>query len=111
MAEIGPLLVRDRVLVIQGGLREDNFNGGYSLNIRQCWDFETLCAQQAQRLDQRGVILLPGKARGHEDGRLALLPALRQQAFRKPFQSDAVGNGQAFARGKTALNEGGAYPF
>ncbi len=59
MAEIGPLLVRDRVLVIQGGLREDNFNGGYSLNIRQCWDFETLCAQQAQRLSLRLDMRVP----------------------------------------------------
>ena len=34
-------------------------------------------AQQAQRRYQRGVILLPGKTRCHQDGGLALFPALR----------------------------------
>ncbi|GGD57071.1 DNA polymerase III subunit alpha [Pseudoxanthomonas indica] len=52
-AEIGPLLTRDRILIVKGGLREDEFNGGYSLRIRQCWDYAQLCAQQAQRLSLR----------------------------------------------------------
>jgi len=51
--EFGPLLTRDRILIVKGGLREDEFNGGYSLRIRQCWDYAQLCAQQAQRLSLR----------------------------------------------------------
>ena len=35
---------------VEGGLREDSFNGGYSLRARQCWDFRSLCAQYGRRL-------------------------------------------------------------
>ena len=52
-AELSSLLVRDRVLVVQGGLREDEFNGGWSLRLKQAWDFEQLCASHAQRLSLR----------------------------------------------------------
>jgi DNA polymerase-3 subunit alpha len=48
--EFGQLLSRDRIVVIEGGLREDAFNGGYSLRARQCWDFRTLCAQYGRKL-------------------------------------------------------------
>jgi DNA polymerase-3 subunit alpha len=51
--EMSSLLVRDRVLVVQGGLREDEFNGGWSLRLKQAWDFEQLCANHAQRLSLR----------------------------------------------------------
>ena len=51
--ELSSLLVRDRVLVVQGGLREDEFNGGWSLRLKQAWDFEQLCASHAQRLSLR----------------------------------------------------------
>lgn len=47
---IGPILARDRVCIVQGGLREDEFNGGYSLRVRQCWDYESLCRHHADRL-------------------------------------------------------------
>ncbi|MCD7099654.1 DNA polymerase III subunit alpha [Stenotrophomonas sp. MMGLT7] len=53
MAEFGQLLVRDRILIVKGGLREDEFNGGYSLRIRQCWDYEQVCAEHARRLSLR----------------------------------------------------------
>ncbi|MEE7566266.1 DNA polymerase III subunit alpha, partial [Xanthomonas sp. Kuri4-3] len=53
MAEFGPLLTRDRILIVKGGLREDEFNGGYSLRIRQCWDYDQICAEHAQRLSLR----------------------------------------------------------
>lgn len=39
-----------RLLVIEGGLREDEFNGGYSLRAERCWDFTQICNQQAQRI-------------------------------------------------------------
>jgi DNA polymerase-3 subunit alpha len=48
--EFAPLLSRDRIIIVEGGLREDSFNGGFSLRVRQCWDFRTLCAQYGRRL-------------------------------------------------------------
>jgi DNA polymerase-3 subunit alpha len=44
------LLTRDRILVIEGGLREDEFSGGFSLRARRCWDYAEVCRQHAQRL-------------------------------------------------------------
>ena len=48
--ECAQLLTRDRILVVEGGLREDEFSGGFSLRARRCWDFAQVCAQHAQRL-------------------------------------------------------------
>ncbi|MFT3898343.1 MAG: DNA polymerase III subunit alpha [Thermomonas sp.] len=52
-AEFSQLLVRDRILVVRGGLREDEFAGGYSLRLRECWDYEKLCVEHARRLSMR----------------------------------------------------------
>ncbi|MEJ1095922.1 MULTISPECIES: DNA polymerase III subunit alpha [unclassified Pseudoxanthomonas] len=60
MAEFGPLLTRDRILIVKGGLREDEFSGGFSLRIRQCWDYAQLCANHAQRLSLRLDLRVPG---------------------------------------------------
>ena len=60
LSEFGALLTRDRVLVIKGGLREDEFSGGYSLRIRQVWDYAQLCQQHAQRLQLRLDLRVPG---------------------------------------------------
>ena len=49
-SEFAPLLSRDRIIIVEGGLREDSFNGGFSLRARQCWDFRALCAQYGRRL-------------------------------------------------------------
>ncbi len=51
--EYQQLLTRDRILIVEGGLREDEFSGGFSLRARRCWDYRQLCAQQAQRLSLR----------------------------------------------------------
>ncbi len=48
--EFAHLLVRDRILLVEGGLREDDFNGGFSLRARRCWDYAQVCSQHAQRL-------------------------------------------------------------
>jgi DNA polymerase-3 subunit alpha len=48
--EYAQLLTRDRILVIEGGLREDEFSGGFSLRARRCWDYTQVCSQHAQRL-------------------------------------------------------------
>src|SRR3546814_17738334 len=37
--EYAQLLTRDRILIVEGGLREDEFSGGFSLRARRCWDF------------------------------------------------------------------------
>ena len=58
--EHGALLTRDRLLVIQGGLREDSFTGGFSLKANRCWDYGTLCAQHARRLSLRLDLRVPG---------------------------------------------------
>ncbi|HZV23362.1 MAG TPA: DNA polymerase III subunit alpha, partial [Luteimonas sp.] len=44
------LLTRDRILVVEGGLREDEFSGGFSLRARRCWDYVQVCTQHAQKL-------------------------------------------------------------
>ena len=44
------LLTRDRILVIEGGLREDEFSGGFALRARRCWDYEQVCQQHASGL-------------------------------------------------------------
>ena len=58
--EFAQLLVRDRLLVIQGGLREDSFSGGFALRASRCWDFEQVCARNAQRLSLRLDLREPG---------------------------------------------------
>jgi DNA polymerase-3 subunit alpha len=48
--ESAALLTRDRILLVEGGLREDEFSGGFSLRARRCWDYAQVCQQHAQRL-------------------------------------------------------------
>jgi DNA polymerase-3 subunit alpha len=59
MGEFGHLLTRDRILVVKGDLREDEFNGGYALRLRHCWDYAQL-VQQAQKLSLRLDLRVPG---------------------------------------------------
>ncbi len=58
--EFAQLLTRDRILIVEGGLREDEFSGGFSLRARRCWDFHQVCAQSAQRLAMRLDLRVPG---------------------------------------------------
>ncbi|MFC3717152.1 DNA polymerase III subunit alpha [Luteimonas soli] len=51
--EYAQLLTRDRILIVEGGLREDEFSGGFSLRARRCWDFHQVCPQSAKRLNLR----------------------------------------------------------
>jgi DNA polymerase-3 subunit alpha len=39
------LLSKDRIVLIEGSLREDSFNGGFSLRAKRCWDFTALVLQ------------------------------------------------------------------
>lgn len=59
-SEFAQLLVRDRLLVVQGGLREDSFSGGFALRASRCWDYEQVCARHAQRLSLRLDLREPG---------------------------------------------------
>jgi DNA polymerase-3 subunit alpha len=59
MGEFGHLLTRDRILVVKGELREDEFNGGHALRLRHCWDYAQL-VQQAQKLSLRLDLRVPG---------------------------------------------------
>jgi DNA polymerase-3 subunit alpha len=43
--EHAALLTRDRIVLVEGNLREDSFNGGFSLRARQCWDFHAVLLQ------------------------------------------------------------------
>ncbi|MGN7725764.1 DNA polymerase III subunit alpha [Luteimonas sp. 22616] len=58
--EYAQLLTRDRILVVEGGLREDEFSGGFSLRARRCWDFQQACQQSAKRLALRLDLRVPG---------------------------------------------------
>ena len=49
-AEFATLLTRGRILLIEGGLVEDEFTGGFSLRAKHCWDFRQLCAQHSRCL-------------------------------------------------------------
>ncbi|MGY1425217.1 DNA polymerase III subunit alpha [Lysobacter sp. A289] len=59
-SEYATLLTRDRLLVIQGGLREDAFSGGFALKAVRCWDYSQICAQHAKRLSLRLDLRVPG---------------------------------------------------
>ncbi|CAA9351694.1 MAG: DNA polymerase III alpha subunit [uncultured Lysobacter sp.] len=58
--EFASLLTRDRLLVIQGGLREDAFSGGFALKAQRCWDYAQICAKHSQRLSLRIDLRVPG---------------------------------------------------
>ncbi|GAB3727649.1 DNA polymerase III subunit alpha [Luteimonas pelagia] len=51
--EFAPLLVRDRILLVEGGLREDEFSGGFALRARRCWDYAQVCERHARGLSVR----------------------------------------------------------
>jgi DNA polymerase-3 subunit alpha len=82
------LLTRDRILVVEGGLREDEFSGGFSLRARRCWDYAEVCRQHAQRLsvklDLRAGDALGPFARvlhGHAGSTPLLLEAITRDAI------------------------------
>ena len=66
-SEFAPLLVRDRILLVEGGLREDEFNGGFSLRARRAWDFNKLCESASQQLAMSVDARVPGTMAGVED--------------------------------------------
>jgi len=59
-AEYAHLLTRDRILIVEGGLREDEFSGGFALRVKRCWDFHSVCPEHARRLSLRLDLRVPG---------------------------------------------------
>ena len=94
--EHAALLTRDRILVVEGGLREDEFSGGFSLRARRCWDFEQLCTRHARSVAIRIDLRRSG-------ARAALQDTLRQHVGSTPLLIDATTAG---ARGRVHLNGG-----
>ena len=95
-AECGHLLSRDRILLVEGNLAEDQFSGGFVLRARQCWDFRALCAQHARRLG----LTVDLRAQGTWDKLQALLAAFRPGAT--PLRLDLLT--PAKARGVVDVN-------
>ncbi len=65
--DFAALIARDRLLVIQGGLREDAFSGGFALKVARCWDYAQICARHAQRLSLRLDLRVPGTLQRVDD--------------------------------------------
>ncbi len=65
--EYAALLTRDRILVVEGGLREDEFSGGFALRARRCWEYHKLCETSAQRLSMSLDLRTPGALAGIEE--------------------------------------------
>ncbi|WP_394000767.1 DNA polymerase III subunit alpha [Luteimonas sp. WGS1318] len=59
-SEYAHLLTRDRILIVEGGLREDEFSGGFALRVKRCWDFHAVCPEHARRLSLRLDLRVPG---------------------------------------------------
>ncbi len=101
LAEFGHLLTRDRILIVKGGLREDEFNGGYALRIRQVWDYEQVCAEHARHLALR-LDLRDRQAFARVDGLLAA-----HRPGRTPIRFDLlVGSPQGTVAGMLDVNGG-----
>ena len=53
------LLSRDRILILEGNLQEDEFNGGWSLRVKHAWDFKAEITRLARRLDLQLDLRVP----------------------------------------------------
>jgi DNA polymerase-3 subunit alpha len=95
-AECAHLLSRDRILLVEGNLAEDQFSGGFVLRARQCWDFRALCAQHARRL----ALTVDLRAQGTWDRLQQVLSGFRPGAT--PLRLDMLTT--ARARGSLDVN-------
>jgi len=91
-----PLLTRDRILVVEGDLREDEFSGGFALRARRAWDYLQLSSGQAQRLSLRLDLRVPGAVEQFER-------VLRAHAGSTPVLIEAT---TATGVGRLAINGG-----
>jgi DNA polymerase-3 subunit alpha len=88
-SEFASLIARDRLLIVQGGLREDAFSGGFALKAARCWDYAQVCARHAQRLSLRLDLRVPGTW-SRVDALLA-----RQRPGSTPLRLDLLREGAA----------------
>ena len=88
-SEFAALIARDRLLVIQGGLREDAFSGGFALKVQRCWDYAQVCPRFSQRLAMRLDLRVPGTWQ-RVDALLA-----RQRPGQTPLRLDLLRDGAA----------------
>ena len=88
-SEFAALIARDRLLVIQGGLREDAFSGGFALKVQRCWDYAQVCPRFSQRLAMRLDLRVPGTWQ-RVDALLA-----RQRPGQTPLHLDLLREGAA----------------
>jgi len=104
--EYAPLLTRDRILVVEGDLREDEFSGGFALRARRAWDYTQVCGQQAQRLSIRLDLRTPGALHQFEH-------VLKSHAGTTPVvieATTAVGIGRLSINGGRGLRMDAALP-
>ena len=94
--EFAPLLTRDRILVVEGGLREDEFSGGFALRAKRCWDYTQLCQQHAQKLSLRLDLRAPDALRQFER-------VLQAHAGSTPLLIEAT---TSAGIGRLAINDG-----
>jgi DNA polymerase-3 subunit alpha len=50
LEQFGHMLTQDAILIIEGGMREDDFNGGFSLRARKVWNFREIHPAYAERI-------------------------------------------------------------
>ena len=107
-AESGHLLSRDRILLVEGNLAEDQFSGGFVLRARQCWDFRALCAQHGHAIIQHFAIDV-GALEDHGPGR----PPLRRGKARRRARRrlGRVRRGHRLAAAGDAVQRPGAVPW
>jgi DNA polymerase-3 subunit alpha len=48
--ESSGLLTRDRIVLIEGNVREDSFNGGFSMRAKHCWDFQSVLLNHSRAI-------------------------------------------------------------
>lgn len=48
--ESSGLLTRDRLVLVEGSVREDNFSGGYSMRAKHCWDFTSILLNHSKSI-------------------------------------------------------------
>lgn len=48
--ESAGMLTRDRIVFIEGNVREDSFNGGFSMRAKRCWDFQSILLNSSNAL-------------------------------------------------------------
>lgn len=96
--QYAPLLVRDRILLVEGGLREDEFSGGFSLRARRAWDYP---AWVAESRGQRLQLELDLRAHGALE---QLARVLRERRGSTPVLIEAT---TAAGRGRLLINGDG----